>query len=85
MIKKVKNTVSWIYFISDFNGEEIVEKFYKKELQKTNQAKVRIVKVINYMSNGKVMIIHLIVGLTKKILLHKISYFSEPYDHSKTI
>ena len=67
MIKKVKNTVSWIYFISDFNGEEIVEKFYKKELQKTNQAKFRIVKVINYMSNGKVMIIHLIVGLTKKI------------------
>ena len=37
------------------------------------------------MSNGKVMIIHLIVGLTKKILLNKISYFPEPYDHSKTI
>ena len=29
------------------------------------------------------MIIHLIVGLIKKILLCKISYFPEPYDHSK--
>ena len=28
------------------------------------------------------MIIHLIVGLMKKILLYKMSQFSEPYDHS---
>ena len=38
------------------------------------------------MSNGKVMIIHLIVGkngLIKKILLHKMSYFPKPYKGSK--
>ena len=32
------------------------------------------------MSNGKVMIIHLTVGLIKKILLYKMIYFTEPYD-----
>ena len=31
------------------------------------------------MSNGKVMIIHLIVGLIKKVLLIKMGYFPEPY------
>ena len=35
--KKIKNTVPWIYVISDLNGEEIVASFYQKELQKTNQ------------------------------------------------
>ena len=35
------------------------------------------------MSNGKVMIIHLIVELMKKILLHKMSYFPETHDHRK--
>ena len=38
VIKKVKNTVLWTYFISDLKGEEIVGTFYKKELQKTNQS-----------------------------------------------
>ena len=37
MIKKVKNTVWWIYVISDVESKEIVGMFYKKELQKTNQ------------------------------------------------
>ena len=32
MIKKVKNTVWWIYVISDAEGKEIVGTFYKKEL-----------------------------------------------------
>ena len=32
MIKKVKNTVWWIYVISDVEGKEIVGTFYKKEL-----------------------------------------------------
>ena len=36
VITKVKNTLSWTYVISDLNGEEIVETFYQKELQKTN-------------------------------------------------
>ena len=38
--------------------------------------------MINFMSNGKVLIIHLIVGLMKVILLYKVSHFPEP-THSK--
>ena len=34
LIKKVKNAVSWTYVINDLNGEEIIGKFYEKELQK---------------------------------------------------
>ena len=34
LIKKIKDTVPWTYVISDVKGEEIVGKFYKKELQK---------------------------------------------------
>ena len=41
MIKKVKSTVSWAYFINDLNGEEIVRTFYEKECQKTNQKEFR--------------------------------------------
>ena len=43
-LSKVKNTVPQTYFISDFNGEEVVETFYEKELQKTNQNKFRVNK-----------------------------------------
>ena len=35
------------------------------------------------MSNGKVMIIHLIIGFIKKTPLHKMSYFPELRDHTK--
>ena len=38
VIKKVRNTVPWIYFISALKGEEIVGTFYEKELQKTNNS-----------------------------------------------
>ena len=31
IIKKIKNTVPWTYFINDFNGEEIVGTFYENE------------------------------------------------------
>ena len=69
--------------ISDLNDEEIVVTFYKKELQKTNQKEFGIEKVIKrkveILSNEKVMIIHLIIRLIKKILLYKMSYFPEPY------
>ena len=34
MIKKVKNTVPWIYVINDFNAEEIIGTFYEDELKK---------------------------------------------------
>ena len=36
-IKKIKCTVPWTYFLSDLKVEEIVEAFYEKEFQKTNQ------------------------------------------------
>ena len=72
VVSKIKNTVPWTYIINHFNGEEITGTFYEKELQKTNnnkkkKKKNRIEKVINYMSNGKVIIIHLIDGLIKRI------------------
>ena len=71
VISKIRNTVPWTYVISDLNGENIVGTFYEKELQKTNQKEFRIEKIIkkkeiSCMLNGKVMIIHLIVGLIKK-------------------
>ena len=36
----------WTYTISDLNGEEITGSFYEKELQKINQKKFRIEKVL---------------------------------------
>ena len=41
MIKKVKNTVPWIYVISDLKGEQTDGMFYEKELQKANQTEFR--------------------------------------------
>ena len=46
MIKKVKNTVPKTYIISDLKGKEVVETFYEKELQKTNQKEFTIENVI---------------------------------------
>ena len=46
MIRKVKNTVSWTYVVSDLKGEESAGTFYKKELQKTHKKEYRIEKVI---------------------------------------
>ena len=37
VIKKVKSSMPWISVINEFYGEEIFGKFYKKEIQKTNQ------------------------------------------------
>ena len=51
VLKKIKNTVSWTYVINDLNGEEIVETFYEKRLQKTNQKEFRIEKVIKRKGN----------------------------------
>ena len=63
------------------NGEEITGSFYEKELQKTSQKKFRIERVlqrevINFMLNGKGMIVVLIVGLIKKILYKNESILS---------
>ena len=61
----------WTDVSNDLNGEEIAETFYEKKLQKTNQKKFRVEKVIkkkviSYMLNGKTTIALLIVGLIKK-------------------
>ena len=71
VIKKVKNTVSWTYVISVLKGEQIVETFYEKELQKANQKEIRVEKVTKRKSdklyvNGKATIILLTVGLIKE-------------------
>ena len=71
-LKKILLLVELKIQFHDLNGEEIIRSFYEKELQKTNQKEFKIEKelkekVINYMSNGKDIIIHLIVGLIKKI------------------
>ena len=72
-INKIKNIVPWTYVINDLNGEEITGSFYEKKLQKTEkkkdleQQKYLKERVIDYMSHGKGIIIHLIVGLIKKI------------------
>ena len=50
-ISKIKNTVSWTYVISNLNGEEIIETFCEKELQKTNQKEFRIGKVVKREGN----------------------------------
>ena len=67
----VKNTVLQTYVISDLNGEEIGETFYKKSLQKANQKEFRVEKVI--MRKGNKLCVKwkgynnlLIVGLIKK-------------------
>ena len=40
------------YVLSDLNGEEIVGRFYEKELQKTNENEFRIEKVIKRKCNN---------------------------------
>ena len=45
MIKEVKNIVPWAYFINDLNSEETIGTLYEKELQETNQQRIRTEKV----------------------------------------
>ena len=45
MIKEVKNIVPWAYVINDLNGEETIGTLYEKELQETNQQRIRTEKV----------------------------------------
>ena len=48
--------------------EHFMKKNYKRLIKKNSEYKKYLrEKVINYMSNGKVMIIHLMAGLIKKI------------------
>ena len=58
-------------------------------MEKTNKKEIRIEKIIkkkaiNYMLNGKVLIIHLMVEFIKKILLFKNELFST-YKYSNKI
>ena len=46
VVSKIENTVPWTYVINDLYGEEIMGKFYEKELQNTNQQEFRIEKLI---------------------------------------
>ena len=46
VVIKIKNTVPRTYVVSDLNGEELTGSFCEKELQKTNQEKFRIEKVL---------------------------------------
>ena len=51
IINKIKNTVPWTYAINDLNGEKITGNFYENNLQKTNQEKFRIDKIIKRKGN----------------------------------
>ena len=46
VVSGIKNTVPWIYVVSDLNSEEITGSCYEKELQKTRQEQCRIEKVL---------------------------------------
>ena len=46
VITKIKNIILRICVIRDFKGAEIVEIFYEKELQKSNQKESRVEKII---------------------------------------
>ena len=69
VIEKVKNTVVWMYAISDLNGKKncfMKKFFYEKELWKTNQKDFRGEKVIKRKGHKLyVKIVLLKVGLIK--------------------
>ena len=46
VVSKIKNTVPWIYVVSELSGEKITGSFYGKELQKNSQKEFRIEKVL---------------------------------------
>ena len=46
VVSKIKNTFPWTYVVSDLNRKEIAGSFCEKELEKTNQEKFRIEKIL---------------------------------------
>ena len=85
MIKKIKNTVPWIYIINDLNGEQIIGTFYEKELQKANQQEFRIDKVIKKKRSKlyfkwKGYDNSFNSWIDKKDLVQMSQYFLEPYE-----
>ena len=70
VITKVKNAIPWSNIINDLNV--FLKINFKKQINKNLGRKKQLQgKTINYMPNGKVMIIDLIFGLIKKIFLYK--------------
>ena len=41
IIKKIKNTVPWIYVVNDLNGEETIGTFYENELQRHKSKRIQ--------------------------------------------
>ena len=67
VVNRVHNNVPWTYLINDLTGEEIRVVFMKKNCKRLIRKNVGLKKrlkrkVINYMSNGKDIIILLISG-----------------------
>ena len=46
VINNFKNTIPWIYVISDLNGKEIVGTFKRKKIAKNNSQEFRVEKLI---------------------------------------
>ena len=51
LITKVKDTVLWIYVISDLKKEELQDGFLKKNLLKISQTEFKVEKVIKRKDN----------------------------------
>ena len=79
VIKKVKDTyrghVLLLILTVKILLERYMKKTYKKQITVFSIEKVWREKVINYMSNWKVIIIHLIVGMIKNILYKNELFF----------
>ena len=88
-LKKVKNTFSWKYVLEDLNREKNFGAYYVKKLQKTNQTKFRVEKLIKRKGDklyvkwkGYYNLFN--TWIDKNISLHKMSYFPEPDTRSKS-
>ena len=55
-LKKVTNAVPWTYAINDFNGEEIFQTFYEKELQKRKNKKESRIEKVNRRKGNKLYV-----------------------------
>ena len=88
-LKKVKNAFPWKYVLEDLNREKNFGAYYVKKLQKTNQTKFRVEKLIKRKGDklyvkwkGYYNLFN--TWIDKNISLHKMSYFPEPDTRSKS-
>ena len=80
VIKKLKNTVPMKYLVTYLHEKKVVETFYEKELQKTNQTVFRVKNEIKKTGDKldfkwKDNTICSIAGMIQMMLLYKISYY----------